>query len=349
MRFAFLFSVAASVAYAYAGSNSSVHSWKLKDFKTLIAFGDSYTDDSRYGFFSANNGSAPPAGWVDPVNLDASDGGRIWVQYVAQYSGAQIYNYAVSGAVCSNDLTPRLTNGGFDYPAIEQYELPAFIADSQYVEANGTRFFDSPRDSTVYSIWIGTNDLGTNAFLTDSNLPNTTIVDYLNCIYTQFDRLYSNGARNFVIQNNAPLHLVPMYSLPNNAGQANGQNATELHYRMQEQVVLANDGFKYRTPYELLVAERYPGASFAIYDIYGLMSDIYYNPAEYLNGTAPANVTGWVDVCDASGKNCTLAESPDSYMWYNALHPSEQTDRVVAKNFVDVVRGRSKWATYWSS
>jgi hypothetical protein len=36
-------------------------------------------------------------------------------------------------------------------------------------------------------------------------------------------------------------------------------------------------------------------------------------------------------------------------MWYDELHPSEQTDRVIAREFVDVVKGGSKWATYWSS
>jgi hypothetical protein len=35
-------------------------------------------------------------------------------------------------------------------------------------------------------------------------------------------------------------------------------------------------------------------------------------------------------------------------MWYDELHPSEQTDRVIAREFVDVVKGKSKWATYWS-
>lgn len=41
--------------------------WGLKDFKTLVAFGDSYTDESRLDYFSSHNGSAPPVGWIDPV------------------------------------------------------------------------------------------------------------------------------------------------------------------------------------------------------------------------------------------------------------------------------------------
>ena len=73
------------------------------------------------------------------------------------------------------------------------------------------------------------------------------------------------------------------------------------------------------------------------------LTDIYNNPANYLNGTAPLDVTGYANV-DGTGNPA----SPDSFMWYDELHPSEQTDRVIAREFVDVVKGNSKWATYWS-
>jgi phospholipase/lecithinase/hemolysin len=79
------------------------------------------------------------------------------------------------------------------------------------------------------------------------------------------------------------------------------------------------------------------------------ISDIYYNPSEYLNGTAPLNVTGTVHQCDNMGENCVDADSPDSYLWYDALHPGEQAERIIAREFLDVVKGCSRWATYWSS
>ena len=79
------------------------------------------------------------------------------------------------------------------------------------------------------------------------------------------------------------------------------------------------------------------------------MTDIIDNPTEYLNGTAPLNVTGFSHVCNVTGGDCVASTSPDSYVWFDPLHPSEQTERVIAKNFVDVVKGASKWATYWSS
>ena len=59
--------LAALTAAAIAGkSRASEHSWDLKNFTSLVAFGDSYTDESRYSYFAAHNGTAPPVGWVDP-------------------------------------------------------------------------------------------------------------------------------------------------------------------------------------------------------------------------------------------------------------------------------------------
>lgn len=57
--------IATSPTLTNRGANSS--KWKLKKFKSLVTFGDSYTDESRFGYFASNNGSAPPVGWVDPV------------------------------------------------------------------------------------------------------------------------------------------------------------------------------------------------------------------------------------------------------------------------------------------
>ena len=71
----------------------------------------------------------------------------------------------------------------------------------------------------------------------------------------------------------------------------------------------------------------------------------------YLNGSAPLNVTGYENHCNSNGTDCVDvgASSPDSFLWYDILHPSEQTDRIIAQNFVDVVKGESQWATYWAS
>jgi hypothetical protein len=77
--------------------------------------------------------------------------------------------------------------------------------------------------------------------------------------------------------------------------------------------------------------------------------DIYYNPSAYLNGAASANVTGFENHCNNNGTVCSDFEgnSPDSFLWYDELHPSEQTGRIIAKNFVEVLDGTSKYAAYY--
>jgi len=98
-----------------ASSNSV---WSVSNFRSLLTFGDSYTDESRLGWFINHNGTAPPAGTLLPESFSTPGGGRTWPRYVVQYTGKTsgsgqwnpaltLYNYAVSGAVCSNDITPR--------------------------------------------------------------------------------------------------------------------------------------------------------------------------------------------------------------------------------------------------
>jgi phospholipase/lecithinase/hemolysin len=253
-------------------------------------------------------------------------------------------------------LTPRFFSAiNAPFPDVAGQEVPAFITDSKYRTPNGTKFFTGKPDSTVYAIWIGTNDLGNDAFLTDSEIPGKTVKDYMDCVYDQVARLYANGGRYFILLNLAPLDLLPQYQLPENGGlnatqffpRKAGKNGTEIHGRMQQTVAALNEVYKYRTPYEVDVAETWDDIKIAQFDVNALMTDIYYNPARYLNGTAPLNVQGVVNACDVQGANCTKSSSPDSFVWFDPLHPSEQTSRVIAREFVSVMGGKSKYARYW--
>lgn len=232
-------------------------------------------------------------------NYKSASGGRSWPQYVAQYSGANVYNYAVSGAVCSNDITPR-TFAAIDapFPAVEQYEIPAYVADSKYVDENGTKFMDNPPDETVYSIFIGTNDLGNYAFISDAQVAGTTIVNYTDCVFGAIQSIYDNGGRYFVLQNVAPLQLSPQYGLPGKGGLATTQywpdkpsNITEISYKMLEYVSLVNNVFKYETPYLTKVVNQFPGAQIAVMDINGLVSgrSLHYMDANVLTRVSTAD------------------------------------------------------------
>lgn len=62
-----------------------------------------------------------------------------------------------------------------------------------------------------------------------------------------------------------------------------------------------------------------------LFNSYNLFTDIYNNPSNYLNGTAPLNVTFPAQACILSiggaDANCTTITGPaaDSYLWYELL------------------------------
>ncbi|KAK9779668.1 hypothetical protein SCAR479_03275 [Seiridium cardinale] len=317
------------------------------NFSTLVVFGDSYTDNGVHTYSPDVNGTV---GTPIPKKSVTSTGGRVWAEYVGQYSGAHIYDYAVSGAVCDKTMAPR-RNG------VSQNQVAAFLEDNLYVSnTTGEGALVNPPDETVYAIWIGTNDIGNGGFLTEVQQPNTLpLTSYIDCAFDQFDRLYEVGARKFVLMNVAALDLAPQYALPQNGGLNSSQywtdkllydtNITHSSEKMREYSTLANAVYEYRLPYEVEIVKRYPGSWFALFDVHSLFENIRSSPSSYLNGTAPLNVTGWVAACKNS--TCPDLAARDSYMWYDELHPSEQTDRVVAREFVNAVLGQSNWTTYW--
>jgi phospholipase/lecithinase/hemolysin len=74
---------------------------------------------------------------------------------------------------------------------------------------------------------------------------------------------------------------------------------------------------------------------------------MYNNPSQYFNGTAPANVTTSCQIFPIINEPPVRCTSPDSYIWYDELHPSEQSSRIVAREFLNLISGKSKYASYW--
>lgn len=80
-------------------------------------------------------------------------------------------------------------------------QLPLYFAE----KANGT--LRLAPEETVYTLWIGTNDLGANALLTGET-NGATVVDAVTCAVNWVKTLYLSGARNFLFQNvSGPLAL----------------------------------------------------------------------------------------------------------------------------------------------
>ncbi|OBZ65266.1 hypothetical protein A0H81_14749 [Grifola frondosa] len=258
--------------------------------KNLVTFGDSYTDVVLTG-----------------------DGGVAWPVYAARDGNFSLFPFARSGATCSNNLTDR------PYPSVFESQLPLYFTEKQ----NGSLKLSA--EDTIYTLWIGTNDVGANALLTGSQMPGVTIVDTISYDPVQHTILY--GADSY----------------PNLYWTAQ-RNTTEWSVFMTE---LVNSGNALSKLMLQALAPSLHGAHLGLFDSYGLISDIISHPQNYLNGTAPLNVTGAAHACVfKEGEStsdpgvCTIVTgaAADSFLWYDELHPSEQTDRVIAKEIADAIR-----------
>ena len=138
--------------------------------KNIVVFGDSYSDIVSVG-----------------------DNGTAWPVYAAGYGPFNLFPFAKSGATCSNNLTNR------PFPSIMESQLPLYFSEIE----NGMLRLDP--SETVYSLWIGTNDIGQSALLTGDQTPGVTLVDVIECATNWVKILYESGARNFLFQNVSPM------------------------------------------------------------------------------------------------------------------------------------------------
>ncbi|RDX40992.1 hypothetical protein OH76DRAFT_1412498 [Lentinus brumalis] len=290
--------------------------------KNLVTFGDSYTDVDGH-----------------------ADGGIMWPVFAAKDGNFNLFPFAKSGATCSNNLTAR------PFPSVFESQLPTFFAE----KANGSLKLNP--EETIYTLWIGTNDVGVGALLTGSQTPGVTIVDTVACAVNWVTVLYASGARNFIFQNMIPLQTTPLYSAdsyPSRYWTAQ-RNTTEWSVFMTELTTSGNEIAKLMLQ---ALAPTLHGAHIGLFDSHSLFADMFARPQLYLNGTAPLNVTGAVHACvfklnesTSDPGVCTDATGTDqdSFLWFDELHPSVQAERVVAKAISDVIhRKTEKWTTWLS-
>ncbi|KAI2619877.1 carbohydrate esterase family 16 protein [Hypomontagnella submonticulosa] len=320
----------------------------------LIVFGDSYTDEGRLAYFLTHDYNPPPPGlYLPEANVTAS-GGKSWPQLASKKLGATTFNYAVSGAVCT-DFFPGVL------PSVKEYEVPAFLADVAYVNPDtgtNTLYTNRKPENSAYTLWIGANDLGVNAFLTDSQPEGKSLGDFIDCVWPTFDYIYGAGGRKFVLFTEGPLDRAPLYASLAHGGAGNvprwpdkeSYNTTEYEQKVLEYVTLVNTIFKYGVPLQQLVDKRWPGASFSIFDVHQLILDIYNSPFEYLD--PPANVTGYYAQCpntiSIGTAQCSVSANPlSSFLWYDELHMSPRVHEYIATEFVNVLNKNSKYGAYY--
>ena len=121
--------------------------------------------------------------------VNTGDNATAWPIFAAQDGHFDLFPFARSGATCSNNLTDR------PFPSVFESQLPLF-----FTEVNNGSLKLNPEE-TIFTLWIGTNDVGAGALLTGAQAPGVTVVDTVSCAVNWVKTLYASGARNFIFQN----------------------------------------------------------------------------------------------------------------------------------------------------
>jgi phospholipase/lecithinase/hemolysin len=267
-------------------------------FSQLVVFGDSLSDigNISQAFFGAVPGPYYSSGRFS--------NGPVYVQTLATELGLPAATRSTAGG---NDFAyggARTSGtGGFEGLFIRDIDEQV----DQYLESR------TASASALYLIFAGANDL--IAGQTNVSVP-------VNNLSHDMGRLYTAGARSFLVLNLPPLGYTPRYNgNPTTLAQANSR---AQQYNAALDAMLA--GFE----------TSHAAAAVYRFDVEALFRHALANPASYnfenvTNSAAPGLQPG-----DGSYDTGQIAPNPNQYVFWDDLHPTSSVHLVLAHRILDL-------------
>ncbi|KAI8096485.1 GDSL lipase/esterase [Halteromyces radiatus] len=267
-------------------------SFDLENIKTHFAFGDSYT---------TNYLDLPTMSYPDYNNVSSTNG-RNWVNYFTQTLHLTKWDLAYNSAPVQNTLVNQDPN------VIDVNKQIIQLFPEYFLQNDATW----SKESTLYSIWVGINDVGLLL-----NNPITSLDVIIHRYRQLIDSLYDNNARNLVLINVPPIDKSPKWAPPKTASKMRAL-VKEFNEKIEQMV---ND-----------VVDQYHDGHFYLIDAWSIFTRILDNPNEYGFG----NVTGYCpDWRQPEEHDCQpIAE----YFWLNDLHPTTKVHAHFAQALLDTLQ-----------
>ncbi|GAA5988873.1 hypothetical protein JCM11641_002106 [Rhodosporidiobolus odoratus] len=288
----------------------------LEDTKTIFAFGDSYSA----------TGYDPSLGY-DPFsqNLTTSSGGPIWLAALSEFSSAP-YTLANNTFIFARGGATLLPNATFTcYPnmslsnQVDIFErwftngTDSFLEEQE--ELGGAPTWNS--EETLFSTSLVRNNDLKIAYKRDESWSDS----YSNANFDELDvniqRLYSLGARHFLVHEVPPYQLTPLVS-------QDLANDPAAHDHFSETVPLWNELL---TECGATIREKYEGASAVVWEAQAWFEAILSDPLTF-------GFTNSTDYCDAyaseiwstAANSTAFVESCEvplsEYVWLDRIHPT---------------------------
>ncbi|KAL1915526.1 uncharacterized protein VTP21DRAFT_6650 [Calcarisporiella thermophila] len=249
-------------------------------YKHLVVFGDSYSDNGH-----PRNKSY----WVPPPPYlgGRTSNGYMWNEYLAKHFGANLHNYAYSGATADNSIVFR------PVPSVNQ-QLDLYYTDCA---KNGKITLDPAK--TLHAIWIGVNDLFDIFF---NKLNAEKYEQSTKAIGKSLKNLYEHGARQFLLLNIPPIEHMPVVSEKTDG---DPKEIAEFRERVQEYNEMLE-----RALLEFL-AKTDGDAHLVLFDSFIMFDKIINRP--------PPDFCDVEHACYYRGVVCS---KPNCYLWWDTWHPT---------------------------
>lgn len=188
--------------------------------------------------------------------------------------------------------SPRTPVNGF--PDVIQGQAAWFVQD--HITGG---VLDLDPSEFIVDIFIGTNDVGLNSFITDSQASDVSLPNLAECQFQAIRNLHKLGARNFIVNSLIPLQLTTLYansSAPSlywpYVHDGNGWHKRIYNIVNSLNALVKNGVAELNREWK----NEGKGGTVQFFDTYKLFEDMYNEPTRWFNGSIPPNVVGhWSD------------------------------------------------------
>ncbi|SAM01555.1 hypothetical protein [Absidia glauca] len=254
-------------------------------FHDMYIFGDSYSDNGQ---------PLKSSNYQTHTFTDRHSNGPMCAEYFAKMMGSNLYNYAYSGATVDNSILPRST--------LDLHQ------QLQTFEKKGGPV--NPPDSTLYAIWIGTNDvLDTFKLQTSGAMRYQTLLHTLASFYAGLETLYHMGpVKHLLIIGLLPVdHMPVISSLITHESQRRP---------MTELVTSYNKGLEQLAQ---RFRQEHPGANVYYYDPQPLAARLFNSQSSF-------------DVATPCLVQKNFCPDENRRLWWDDYHPTTVASYMVAKD-----------------
>ncbi|KAI4845835.1 hypothetical protein E4T44_05406 [Aureobasidium sp. EXF-8845] len=288
--------------------------------KHIFAFGDSYTT-TGFNVSLTQPGPGNPLGNPTYPGYTSSNGPN-YIDYLTttyNKSFIETVNLAFGGApVDSTLVAPYLPTVLSVKEQVQKEYLPIYASHFSPVPWTS--------DDTLFTIFIGINDIGNSYASQNATLLPTIFTEFSGLV----DQLYTSGARNFLFLNVPPVDQSPLTKSAGSSAQA----------------LEANDIADWNNRVNSLsksLTKKHNDATSFVFNTHKVFSRVIEHPCAYPQTCPYKNTT---EFCTAyqNGTPTPISFDPecgvpvDEYLWLNSLHPTFRMHEAIAAQIVKLIK-----------